>query len=782
MKNEIIRFQSAAEKYLDAIPVGNGRLGAMICGGVQLEKINLNDDTLWSGFPRANYIDCAYERFTTRLRKKILEEDDLYGAEDLADRLQGPYNESYIPAGEMLIEIPDVSEEVSGYVRGLDIKDGVAFVEYTCGGVKYKREAFASFPDDVIVIRITADKPKSISFCAHFESMIRSQAESYDGGIKLFGRAPRHIEPQYLEYTDECKQAIVYDEEWELKKGLRFECHANISAIGGEVLSEGGKLTVKNADEACIYIWVGTNYNKDYFVNRRSVEDYCIKDLDISSLAKTALDKAMKKGFEKVYGDHVADMNEYYDRVSFEPEYDISKDRLFTEQRKALYEKGEKDAGFEKQLFDFGRYLLYSCSREGSQAANLQGIWCWEMRPAWSCNYTININTQMNYWGVETAGMPECHMPLMELLDGLSQTGKDTASSLYGARGFCAHHNVDLWRAACPVGLGKTNNMWAIFTVGGIWLSLNVWEHYLFTRDAEFLKQYYHVLKGAALFAIDMMGEMKDGHLGMVPTAVPERRFKRADGVIFAVGAGSTFDYELVTELFDSAVQAAEIVNDPDKDFVSEMEKVRSRFPDIPISKEGTIKFWQFDAESSPYMWSAKLYGLYPGYCLIGSEKLYDAAKLTLEKDTTPSVSSFGNCWYAGAWARAGRGDKAYEKLNYHISNAVFTNLLGVNCSYPDKVFQIDSNLGIISSVIEMLVQSTPDSITLLPALSEAWQNGSVKGIKTRCGCTVDIEWKNGKLEKAVVYSPFDQEISVVENIGGKCKRINLSKGQSVTI
>ena len=222
----------------------------------------------------------------------------------------------------------------------------------------------------------------------------------------------------------------------------------------------------------------------------------------------------------------------------------------------------------------------------------------------------------MNYWGVETINMPECHMPLMDLLCGIAHTGELTATSLYGARGFCAHHNIDLWRATCPIGNGESNSMWSLLTTGGIWLSLNVWEHYLFTRDIEFLKKYYHIIKGASLFAIDMMCEMKDGYLGICPATVPERRFTRKDGKSFCVGAGSTFDYELVTELFDGAEQAALLVSDDDERFITDMKKVRKRFPPIPISEDGKIMFWQFETESTEYLWIDSLYGIYPGYCL----------------------------------------------------------------------------------------------------------------------------------------------------------------------
>ena len=772
MNNEILFYKEPAKKYLEAIPIGNGRLGAMVCGGVEAEKINLNDDTLWSGFPRTNVIYNAYERFTKRLRKKMLEENDYYAAEDFADRLQGPYNESYLPAGELLFSCPDHAD-ASDYVRGLDIKRGVAFTEYTANGVKYRREAFVSAPDDIMVFRFTCDKKGAISTNIKLTGKIRNTVKCEKDEIALVARAPRHVEPQYLEYTAACRQAIVYDEEWEYQKGLRYECHAKIVSDAQKVFEENGGVSVVGASEVVVYLWIGTNYNPKLFIETQAIEDYCIRDLDITSLAKEKIASAVKKGYDSVYKSHVADMEEYFKRVVFAPEYDKALDELPTNERKKRYAEGNEDAGFEKQCFDFGRYMLYSSSRPGTRAANLQGIWNWDMRPAWSCNYTININTQMNYWGADAMNMPECHLPLMQLLDGISHTGSATATELYGARGFCAHHNVDLWCATIPAGLGETDNMWALFPTGGLWLSINVWEHYLFTRDVEFLKKYYHVLRGSALFAVDMMCEMPDGTLGICPATVPERRFTRADGTVFAVGAGSTFDYELATEIFDAVRQASVIIAADEKELVSQMDEVQKRFPPIPINSEGLITEWQFECVSTPYLWLAILYGVFPGHCLLdSSDELLSAAKKTLEvRDVT--TRSFANCCYAGAWARMGRGDRAYQKLRAHLSDTLFDSLLGVNMSYPEPVFQIDSNLGIIAVVGEMLVQSTPNGIILLPALPDEWKNGSIEKIRTRCGCSVDVSWQDGKLKEFTI--SCDRDVTVFVSLGTNGAKKNIS-------
>ncbi len=751
MNSETLWYRKPARGYIHAMPVGNGRLGAMVLGGVTSERINLNEDTLWSGFPRTNAITNAYERYTRRIRQKILKEDDMYGAEDLADKLQGPYNESYLSAGEFVLHFAH-SPDVKDYRRGLDMRRAVAFVEYECDGVSYRREVLACAPDDVLAVRLTASKRGALTFTGTLESLIRHTTRAEGERFSLFGRAPRHVEPLYLERDYGDPQAIVYDEVWEGTKGLRFETLAEICPIGGSLKTDEHGFCVTGADECVIYLWIGTNFNHERFSCDSLGLAYSIEDMDLDGRAKEAIRHAKRDGFEALYRRHIADAQSYFDRASLSLDADPALNDLPTDERKARYDGGASDVGLEQQAFDFGRYLLYSSSREGTQAANLQGIWCWQIRPQWSCNYTVNINTQMNYWGVEVLNMPECHLPLIAMIDELTHTGAVTAKSLYNARGFCTHHNTDLWRSACPIGMGETDCKWSLFVSGGIWLALHVYEHYCFTRDREFLRRYFHILKGAALFALDMMCDIGGGYLGMCPTTVPERRFYRNDGVSFSVGAGSTLDYELVGELFCAVRSALRDLSLDEKELLCEIDEAQKKFPPLPI-KDGTLQFWQTEAVPEEYMWVNVLFGLYPGHSLCPTdEEMMRVARKTMEEQDV-RTGAFSNAWSAGIWARLRDGERAYSLLRYHLTNAMEDSLLGLNRNGGKDIFQIDSNLGLIATVAETLLYSDERKISLLAALPREWKSGSMRDFKTRCGCTVSLVWKDLRITELSISS-----------------------------
>ncbi len=777
MNNEVLWYIQPADDYINSLPLGNGRQGAMLLGGIKREKINLNEDTLWSGFPRANGINNAYERYTKRIRDKILKQNDFYGAEDLADKLQGPYNESYISAGELILNFSH-GEEIQNYRRALDLRKGIAEVSYSADGINFCREYFCSAVDDVTVIRITSNVKGAISLCGTLDSMIRHSKCGKDSWLMLEGRAPRHIEPQYLERDFGSPQAIVYDENWEDTKGLKFATVMYISNVGGSLSVDDSGFCVECADECLIYLRTVTNYNKNRFSDDYSGYKYCVANMDVKANAKSSILSALKLEYSDLKNRHIADMESYFERVSLNlPSRDNEPD-LPTDQRKLRYEQGEKDCGFEELMFNFGRYMLYSSSREGTQAANLQGIWCWQLRPCWSSNYTININTQMNYWAAEVLNMSDCHMPLITMIDELTHTGAETASSLYNARGFCAHHNVDIWRSACPIGMGETDCKWSLFPSGGIWLALHIFEHYKFTGDKDFLAKYFHILKKAALFSVDMMCEMENGKLGMCPATVPERRFTKEDNTTFSVGVGSTFDYELLNELYEAVRISVSELSLDEHDLLSEIDYVQSRFPSIPITDKGLIGFWQTFAEPEIYMWVNTLFGLYPGNSLTKTSKeLRSAMERSLETYEY-RASAFSNAWFAGAWARLGNPQKAYDFTQYHIKNSFSGSLLGLNRNGGGDVFQIDANLGLIAAMAEMLIFSDENSFTIFPSLPSKWNCGALKNFKTRCGCKVSLEWENYEITSLSIVSDIDRTITV--NIGntGESKEISLRAGE----
>lgn len=776
MNNEILWYEQPAEDYVYAMPIGNGRQGAMIKGGIENERINLNEDTLWSGFPRTNRKDNAYERYTKRIRDKILRQNDFYGAEDLADKLQGPYNESYISAGELILNFSH-NKKAENYRRTLDIRKGIVYVTYSVDDINFKREYFCSAVDDIIVLRITSDKKNSINFNGTLDSLIRHNKNGKDSWFTLEGRAPRHIEPQYLERDFGNPQAIIYDENWEDKKGLKFATLLHISNVGGKLNINDDGFSVTDADECIIYLYTGTNYNPNRFKDNYSGYLYCVKNLNIKEKAKNSIMSALKTGYTELKSRHIEDMKKYFERVQLNLPINNNLADIPTDQRKLRYEQGEADCGFEELLFNFGRYLLYSSSREGTQAANLQGIWCWQLRPNWSSNYTININTQMNYWCANVLNMPECHIPLITMIDELTHTGEETALSLYGARGFCAHHNVDIWRSACPIGMGETDCKWSLFTSGGIWLSLHVFEHYRFTGDKVFLKKYFHILKKSALFSIDMMCEMENGKLGMCPTTVPERRFIQKNGDSFSVGVGSTFDYELLSELYKAIRIAVNELSLDEKELIAEIDEVEKRFPSIPITDDGLIGFWQIPTKPEDYMWINTLFGLYPGHSLLNSPpELRSAMERSLEVYEY-KAGAFSNAWFAGAWARLGNAEKTYDFIKYHINNAFVYSLLGINRNGGGNIFQIDSNLGLIAAMAEMLIFSYENSINLLPALPKQWSCGSLKNFKTRCGCSVNAVWKNGEITSLSLFCEDEKTVKIALGNSTDCLIVSLKSG-----
>lgn len=763
MKNEILWYRKSAKDFVHGIPLGNGRLGAVVTGGVAEERINLNEETLWSGFPRTNSIDNAYDRFVRRLRKKILEEGDDYGAEDLADRLQGPYTESYLSAGELVLEIAH-GDTVSDYRRGLDMRRGVSFTAYRVGDVTYTREYFCTAADGLIVLRLRADKEGALSFTATLDSMIRHETVLEEDTVILSGRAPRHVEPQYLERGYGDPQAIVYDEVWEDSKGLRFCEVLRAVPTDGTLTRQNGALCLSGATDCVLLLWLGTDFKPTCRISGNDRYDYRDKELDLAARGRAVISAAVAKGYETILSCHEADMRALFDRVSLSLAYDKALDELPTDERKARYDGGASDAGLEKQMFDFGRYLLYSCSRVGTEAANLQGIWCWLLRPQWSCNYTLNINTQMNYWGAEVLNLPECHLPLFTFLRDLARTGKTTAQSLYRARGFCVHHNTDLWRCALPIGMGESDSKWSLFPTAGVWLALHIMEHYRFTGDRAFLSEYFPVLKGACLFALDMLCEMQGGALGICPATVPERRFTTPAGDEFSVGVGSTFDYELLHELFDDAREAIALLALPEEELLAEMDAAQKRFPALPTDKNGIIADWQRDAEPEPYLWVNVLFGLYPGRCL-QNEKLLSAAAVrrTLAWRDAPS-NTFSNTWSAGAWARLKEGERAYRCLRHHSKRAMLNSLLGINRNGGGEVFQIDANLGAIAAFAEMLLQSDEHSITLLPALPAEWKSGEIRDFCTRSGVRVTMRFEDGAVRELTLFATRDAELVLRAN------------------
>lgn len=727
-------YRQPAPIWTNALPVGNGRLGAMIFGGVETERLALNEDTLWSGSPRPwNNRDA--KRVLPEVRKLVAEEK-YHQADELCKKMQGPYNQSYLPLGNLFLKF-GVPGPVTGYRRELDLDAGMARVSYRAGEVVFSREVFASAKDGVIVARIECDKG-ALDFAASLDSPLRSQSQRSGDDIVLTGKAPAHVDPNYLPSAN----PMVYDDEE--GRGTRFECRARI---------------VQESDRAVTVLVAMATGFKGYDQMPDGAPD-----------CRPALDRAMQKTYAQLRDAHVADHRSLFRRVTIQ--LGAGRADLPTDERLNKFQSD--DPALQALYFQYGRYLLIASSRPGSQPANLQGIWNDQLRPPWSSNWTANMNVQMNYWPAQTCNLSECHEPLFDLIEGLSVTGAETAKVNYGASGWVSHHNVDLWRQSAPVGnYGGGDPKWANWPMSGPWFCAHLWEHYLFTRDHKFLKRAYPWMKGCAEFCSDWLIE-QDGRLTTSPSWSPENAFFAPDGKPAETSAGCTMDIALIRELFANTIEASKILG-LDAEFRAELTAKRARIAPYQIGKHGQLQEWSkdFDEPEPGHRHMAHLYPLHPGSEITPRKtpELAKAARVSLERRMAAGGGQTGwsRAWVINFWARLNEGDKAHESLCRLLDHSTGPNLFDTHPAGKSWIFQIDGNFGGTAAVAEMLLQSHEGEIAILPALPSAWRDGSVQGLRARGGVTVDIAWKNGRASQITLR-------------GSGSHRLRVPKGQSVSI
>ncbi len=712
-------YRKPATMWEEALPLGNGRMGAMIFGQVETEQIQLNEDSVWYGRPVDRNNPDALRKLP-EIRELLLKGRIREAQELMSYALSGtPQSQRhYQTLGDLTLSFKGLEGQPEAYERSLSLEEALHRTKFRIEEVEYVREAFLSAVDDVLVIRLTASVGKQISFSA------------------LLGRG------RYYDTAGACGKDTIFLDGNLGQGGLNFSMLLKAVPEGGSCEIIGEHFIVRGADAVTLLFTAGTTFRYP----------------ELTQQLKKILKAAEEYSYEELKERHRKAHQELYHRVDFQLKGSNHYEELPTDERLAMAIAGKAEIGLSKLYFDYGRYLLISCSREGSLPANLQGIWNKDFTPAWDSKYTININTEMNYWPAEICNLSECHLPLFDLIKRMLPNGQETAKRMYGCRGFVAHHNTDLWGDTAVQDIWIPASYWVM---GAAWLCTHQWLHYEYTRDLKFLKEAYPIMKEAAVFFLDYLIE-DQGYLKTCPTVSPENTYLLPNGQYGAVCVGATMDNQILRDLFSQCIRASELLGEQDA-LIDQMMEAKDRLAPTRIGKHGNIMEWLEDYEELEpgHRHISHLYGLHPStqITMDKTPELAEAARVTLEGRLAQGGGHTGwsRAWIINMYARLWDGEAAYDHLLQLFAKSTLPNLFD---NHPP--FQIDGNFGATAGIAEMLVQSTAERIVLLPALPRSWSDGSIKGLCVRGGAEIALKWQEGRLRECRLKAKHEIHTKVI--------------------